>query len=390
MLSAERREFILDMVRTRGLVRLRDLTGELGVSTATVRRDVTVLAERGLIARVHGAIRPVHAENDYRAGGDGPDPTDQLVPAYRNDDLAASDTPLTLGMLVPSTTYYYPEVIRGARAAAAQVGARLVLGISHYHPEADRLRVNELLASNVDALMITVSSQLNVHDQAADWLPSLKVPTVLVERPAGLGSGLEHFDSVVSDHAYGACLAVRHLAALGHRAITLVTRYGSPNRALVEHGYRTGLQELGEVPPPTVMTPHPEYDPAAFDEAIREVTDDVVRRRITALVVHNDQDALVLTQRLHAAGVRVPEDAALVAYDDEVAALVTPPLTAIAPPKRAVGRVAVELLIAQLAHRDQVRTSNESTAETSPSRPAHHLSLLPELRIRRSCGARVR
>ena len=161
----------------------------LGVSTATVRRDVTVLAERGLIARVHGAIKPVHAETDYRAGGDAPDLADHLVPGYRSDDTA-SDTPLTLGMLVPSTTYYYPEVIRGARAAAAQVRAQLVLGVSHYHPEADRVRVHELLAGNVDGLMITVSSQLNVHAQAADWLPSLKVPTVLVERPAGLGSGL--------------------------------------------------------------------------------------------------------------------------------------------------------------------------------------------------------
>lgn len=395
MLSVQRRELILDMVRTRGTVRLRNLTDELEVSVATVRRDVTVLAERGLVARVHGAIKPVHLENDDRMGGNGSGPSDDLVSAYWRDGLVATDPPLTLGMLVPSTTYYYPEVVRGARTAAAQVGARLVLGISHYNPEADRLRVNELLAGNVDGILITVSDQLGVHDHVADWLPSLKVPAVLVERPAGLGSGLEHFDSVVSDHAYGACLAVRHLAALGHRTITLVTRAGSPNRALVEHGYRTGMQEIGETPPPPVMTPHPEYDLAAFDEAIREVTDDIARHRISALLVHNDQDALVLMQRLHAVGVRIPEDAALVAYDDEVAALIQPPLTAIAPPKREVGRLAVELLIAriaQLAHdgQDEVAAGGEGRSGRSYNRPIRHLSLLPELRIRKSCGGTAR
>ncbi|NDL56052.1 substrate-binding domain-containing protein [Phytoactinopolyspora mesophila] len=370
MLAAHRRELILDAVRSRGSVRLRDLIDELGVSMATVRRDVTDLAERGLVARTHGAISPVHSAN-----GDHSPPAPRAHSRPAPTDSALPGAGLTIGMLVPSATYYYPEVIRGARAAGADLGAHLVLGISHYNPEADRSRIDELLAGDVDGLIITVSDQLASTNATADWLAALPVPAVLVERPAELGTGLEHLDSVSSDHAYGACLGVRHLANLGHRSITLVTRRDSPNRALVERGYQAGIREMGIGPLPAVTTPHPEVNPAEFDEAISGVVADVTQRQVSAVLVHNDQDAIVMIQRLHASGVRVPDDVAIVAYDDEVAAIIDTPLTAIAPPKHAVGRAAVELLIARLAHVDE--------------RPVQHLSMLPELRIRQSCGATV-
>ncbi|NEE01362.1 substrate-binding domain-containing protein [Phytoactinopolyspora halotolerans] len=365
MLAAHRRELILDTVRSRGTVRLRDLTDELDVSIATVRRDVTELAERGLLARVHGAIKPAHGQN-----GDGGAGT----VAASQSSAASPGSGLTIGMLVPSTTYYYPEVIRGARAAAEDLGARLVLGMSYYNPEVEPQRVQELLAGDIDGLLVTISTQI-VGDARSrlDWLAALDVPIVLVERPAGLGTGFEHLDSVYSDHVYGACLGVRHLASLGHGSVGLVTRRDSPNRALIEAGHGAGLREIGVEPGPPVTTPHPEVDVAAFDDAIRVVTEDVAGGRISALLVHNDQDAIVLMQRLHARGIRVPDDVALVAYDDESAALVDTPLTAIAPAKRDVGRTAVELLIARIAHPDE--------------RPRRHVALLPELKVRESCGA---
>jgi DNA-binding LacI/PurR family transcriptional regulator len=367
MLAAHRRELILDTVRSRGNVRLRELIDELGVSMATVRRDVTDLAERGLIARTHGAIKPAHAANGVHPPGGAhaasqPTSTDAILPGAG----------LTIGMLVPSATYYYPEVIRGARAATTDLGANLVLGISHYSPDADRSRIDELIAGDVDGLIVTVSNQLASADPTASWLADVPVPAVLVERPAELGTGLEHLDSVSSDHVYGACLGVRHLASLGHRSIALVTRRDSPNQVLVERGYLAGMGEIGVDPLPVVTTPHPEASPAEFDQAISGVVADVTQRHVSAVLVHNDQDAIVLMQRLHASGARVPDDVALVAYDDEIAAIIDTPLTAVAPPKRAVGRAAIDLLIARLAHPDE--------------RPVQHLSMLPELRIRQSCG----
>ncbi|SCD83819.1 substrate-binding protein-like domain-containing protein, partial [Streptomyces sp. SolWspMP-sol7th] len=98
--------------------------------------------------------------------------------------------------------------------------------------------------------------------------------------------------------------------------------------------------------------------------------------RTTAVLAHNDEDATRLVRDLAERGVRVPGDLALVTYDDEVAALAEIPLTAVAPPKRAVGRAAVELLTERLAE--------GGGGEREPRR---HVELLPALRVRGSCGA---
>ncbi|MGX1129971.1 DNA-binding LacI/PurR family transcriptional regulator [Streptomyces glaucescens] len=102
---------------------------------------------------------------------------------------------------------------------------------------------------------------------------------------------------------------------------------------------------------------------------LAEFTDAVAGGRLDAAIVHNDHDAIVVLQRLRARGVEVPGDVALVAYDDEVAALADIPLTAIAPPKHAVGAAAVDLLAQRLA---------------DPGRPRHRLAILPELHVRES------
>ena len=59
MLAQQRQDRILDLVRTTGGARVSELVGELGVSDMTVRRDIEVLAERGLVARVHGGATAV-------------------------------------------------------------------------------------------------------------------------------------------------------------------------------------------------------------------------------------------------------------------------------------------------------------------------------------------
>jgi DNA-binding LacI/PurR family transcriptional regulator len=378
MLATHRRELILDTVRSRGTVRLRDLITELEVSMATIRRDVTELAARGLVSRVHGAIKPAHSDNGresspgHTSTGNGLLGTSGSVAPVPAGAQRAGDG-LTLGMLVPSATYYYPDVIRGARAAASHLGAQLDLAISYYHADAERSRVEELLAGVVDGIMLTVSDPFDQSRETAEWLATLPVPLVLVERQAHLGSGAEYLDSVASDHVYGACLAVRHLAGLGHSAVTLVTRRDSANRTLIEHGYHAGLSQMAIPSRPVVTTPHPEYHLAEFDEAIRGVIDDVLEKRVSALLVHNDQDAIVLAQRLRSVGVRLPDDVALVAYDDEVAEIIDTPLTAIAPQKFMVGQEAVSTLIARIAH--------------GAGWPTRHVNILPELRIRRTCGA---
>lgn len=350
MHAEDRHQAILRRLRERGSLRVTDFAEELRVSAVTVRRDVEALAERGLVARVHGgALLP------ETASPPSPPPP------------AAPGPGLVLGLVVPAADYYYPEVIKGAREAAAARGIRLVLGISQYRPDEERAQVRQLLGHGIDGLLIAPCSP--VGDQ--DWLAALGVPFALVERRSG--DDVPGAERVVTDHAYGARLAVRHLAGSGRERIGLLLRADSPHSALVQEGYLDGLASLGLPAPQSLRftITAPETDPlrrdAQLDDFVRAVEDGL----LDAVLVHNDHDAIVLLPRLRARGLSVPGDLAIVAYDDEVAALADIPLTAVAPPKRAVGVAAVDLLALRIG---------------DPARPRHHLSILPELKVRASSG----
>ncbi|MFC4908129.1 substrate-binding domain-containing protein [Actinomadura gamaensis] len=361
MHAEERQQTILRELRARGSIRVTDLAERLGVSAITIRRDVELLAGRRLLTRVHGGatLREPAPEPGGSANGtaaDSPPP----VPSE-----PALTRQVTIGMVVPSAVYYYPEIIRGARQAAARRDGRLVLGLSSYDAAEDRTQVERLVNSGVDGLLVTPTTT------DLDWLAALDIPVVLVERHAQVRQpNLEH---VVSDHTQGAYLAVRHLAGLGHTGIALVAREDSPTTPHIREGYTIALRDAGLKPGPLFFTAKPAQTLEIEDQAPFEKFSTEVREgRLHAALVHNDHDAMLLLQWLRAHDIEVPRDVAIVAYDDEVAALADTPLTAVAPPKLSVGSAAVDLLYHRLA---------------DPSRPRHRLSLLPQLRTRASTEA---
>ena len=91
-----------------------------------------------------------------------------------------------------------------------------------------------------------------------------------------------------------------------------------------------------------------------------------------AVLVHSDEHGAGLVERAMDLGLRVPEDLAVIAYNDVTASLAVVPLTAVCPPRRALGETACDLLLRKIQ---------------SPNAPVQHLSLLPSLNIRTSCGA---
>ncbi|MFJ6696009.1 substrate-binding domain-containing protein [Streptomyces sp. NPDC091272] len=354
--AAERHDRLLELVRRHGTVRVFDLAGLLGVSPVTARRDAEALAAKGLLDRVHGSVS-------------WPAEQGPALPGQRSGGLV-------LGLLAPSATYYFAEVIRGAHEAAARAGARLILRISDYRPEEDHARVEGLLAAGAQGLLVAPGWR-RPEDPAVHgaWIAGLSVPAVLLERQPAPGSAADGLDRVCSDHGHGVLLAVRHLMGLGHGTPVLVARADSPTALSVRAGYAAALGALGLSAPRTAIDSVPaELDPRGFETAVGELRA-AVAAGATAALVHNDVDAIQIVQRLAELGVRVPDDLAVVAYDDEVAALADTPLTAVAPPKREVGRHATELLVERLG------------SESPQEAPRRHLALLPRLRVRASCGA---
>ncbi|MGN9843235.1 substrate-binding domain-containing protein [Nonomuraea sp. H19] len=371
-LPDERRAQVVELLRRRGVVRVNELAAELDVSAITIRRDIALLSSQGLIRRVRGgAVLHGGAVAETLAGGDRDD-SPPPRPAPEPEPETAGERQVTIGMVVPSVSYYWPDVIRGVREAAAASGARIVLRGATYRAADERRQLARLVeAVGVDGLLVAPTTTGDDGEELVRWLQGTGVPVVLIERAATVGPYHEAMESVVSDHTFGAAMAVRHLATLGHRRIGLITTIQSPTAPHVRRGWRQACEELGlrlDGTPDahTVDQRDPEW-PKVLDDLL----DQCVAAGTTALLVHSDPEAISLVARSQERGIRVPADLAVVTYDDEVAELCDPPLTAVRPPKAAIGRAAFGLLAARVADQD-------------PERPAHRIVIEPRLIVRSS------
>ncbi|MGQ4435796.1 MULTISPECIES: substrate-binding domain-containing protein [unclassified Streptomyces] len=367
----QRHERVLALVRERGSLRVAELAAELGVSAVTLRRDVETLAGQGRVRRLHGAVV-------WPGGESAVETRARQEPAVENDRSArpASAEGVVIGMIVPTTASIFADIVRGAREAVAAQGGRLVLGVSGHVDTEDAVQAGHLLAGGAEGLLVAPSWSTGVPVGGQEqWLLDRGVPTVLVERAAPPGNPAAALDRVRTDRAHGAAVAVGHFAALGHRRITAVLQEG-PHADRILAGYESAVRSLGldDARGAPSVREHGDYE-----SSVDYLVDAVRERGVTAALVHGDEDAIVLVPRLQARGIRVPDDLALIAYDDEVAGLADVPLTAVAPPKRSVGEWAAKLLLRRLAERG----SGQGPA------PRQHIELLPELRIRSSCGAKA-
>ncbi|NGO74763.1 DeoR/GlpR family transcriptional regulator [Streptomyces sp. YC504] len=364
----ERHQRILELVRAHGTLRVAELADHLGISTVTARRDAETLASAGKLDRVRGSV-----------SWPGTPPTGARRTVLDRTPTAAApgDGPL-IGLLVPQPQHYFAEIIRGVTDAVREAGGRLILGFSAYAPGQDDAQAARLLEAGAEGLLLTPGWMYDGTEAAASQL-IFDVPAVLLERRPAAGTQAAEMDHVCSDHYAGAGLAVRHLVARGHRDIALLSGLSAPGTQ-VRAGYLAALHSAGIEQPP--IEPIELYvgaiDHDRLMQAAKQLLDAVTGGKVSAALVLSDDDAIVLLQMLRTLEPRieVPKDLALVAYGDDVAALSDQPLTAVAPPKNEVGRAAVELLLRRLR---EVREGAEPAPRT-------HLTLLPRLRVRRSCG----
>ncbi|GAA3452071.1 LacI family DNA-binding transcriptional regulator [Dactylosporangium matsuzakiense] len=355
LFGVQRHERLLSELRRSGSVRVTDLARELGVSELTIRRDIAALAERNLVTRVHGgATLPSQGA-----------PVDGARRTHKRH--------FTIGIVVPSLDFYWPPIVAGARAAAAALGVALQLRGSSYDPDEDRRQIGRLVEANqVQGLLLAPS----LDGEMIDWIGRLPVPTILIERqPHRWTATPRQLEWVRSDHALGAEIAVHHLHQQGHRRIGLVLSRGSPTSDHLLQGWRSACVELS-ISDAMVVRESVALTAREHRRIIREVLAECRRAQITALIVHSDPDAVSVAQFCAEHGVAIPDDLAVVSYDDEVAHLAEPALTAVRPPKHHVGRLAVELMVSRLIDGDR--------------RPSQRVLVAPELVVRHSSLSLVR
>jgi DNA-binding LacI/PurR family transcriptional regulator len=325
----------------------RRLASEHDISLSTVRRALEELATGGLVERRHGAG------------------------TFVADPRARLQRPALVGVIVPSVNSFFAEIIQGIEDEIGENGHRLVLYNSHYDPQREQRYLEGLGKHQIDGLLIAPS--LHSGDAGA-YLRLLRdvrdrLPTVYVERRLPD----DEAEFVSSDPVAGAALAVRHLSRLGHRRIALVGPTRSAPASAIYDGYRKGVLETGADDDAALAKRHFDWGRrgGADDDDIAELM--AQPRPPTGILCMGDEYAFRVYYVLRRLGYRVPEDVALVAYDDVVAPLLEVPLTAVSPPKYEVGRQAAALLLRRLTQGDAA--------------PIQQVLLKPRLVVRGTCGA---
>jgi LacI family transcriptional regulator len=336
-------------------ITLKDIAREAGVSVATVSKVLrdepeTFIGERtrekvSSVARRLGYRQNLHARS-LRMG------KSELV------GLMAFDVNIRAALL------RLQAVDRAIRAR----GYRTAVWSASGELDAEERALDECRSQMADGLIVVHPS---AHLSAESLQPVLDagIPVVTLAAIPGL-----ELDCVTVDRRHGAYLAVRHLLALGHRRLGFIhgdQRYDTDRDRTV--GLLEAHAERGLDPDRTLW----EEARAGYRggyEAARRLLERA--RGMTAVFCNNDEVAVGALRAWREAGIRVPDDLAVVGFDDiEIAEFAPVPLTTISQPITEQARLAVEHLFARLDG-----AGKDRAPET--------IALQPALVIRDSCGAR--
>lgn len=251
----------------------------------------------------------------------------------------------TIGLAVMDVTNpYFADLLRGAQSELGARGYSDTIGDADNDSARQSTILRGFLAQRVRGVIL---GPIGAAPSEVDDLSRSGIPTVLVDRAASDISCC----TVGVDDVAGGRLAADHLIAGGHRRLAFV---GGPSSLDQVRDRRRGAEIAAEAAgvdlrPITVA----QLDFAAGRQASDELLLLDPEVRPTGVFCANDLVAIGLLQGLMTHGLRVPEDIAIVGYDDiDFAAAAAVPLSSVAQPRRELGATAARLLVAELADLD--------------------------------------
>ena len=237
---------------------------------------------------------------------------------------------------------FFAGMVRGVSAALAETGVQLLLLIAQDLPDRGWLE-RYVVGGHVDGVLL---ASLHGDDPLPGTLERAGVPAVLIGRPVDQAAPGSYVDA---DNRGGARTAVDHLARRGRRRIATIT--GSLDMGVGQdrlEGYRDGLAAAGLAGAGDLVETGDfteEGGAAAMGRLLERPGGPV-----DAVFAASDLMAAGALRALRAAGRRVPEDVAVVGFEDSaVARYAQPPLTTVRQPIEEMGRQATRLLLAQVA-----------------------------------------
>jgi len=270
----------------------------------------------------------------------------QYVPHSGARSLSTSKTQ-TIGVILPDLYgEFFSELIRGMDLAARALGYHLIVSSSHDDAEEASAAIRSM-RGRVDGLIV-LSPHLDAANLAAGQAGRL--PILLMNGGADAGR-----PSIVVDNHGAAVLAVEHLVATGRRRIAHIA--GPAGNLEAEARMAGYLDAMARAGLPTAVVDgdftQGSGDAAAVELAGRDPRPD-------AIFAANDMMAVGAMLALQDAGVRVPDDVAMIGFDDvPIAALVRPGLTTLGIQIAETGRGALERLVRL------INAAGEAVADTA-------------------------
>lgn len=329
-----------------------ELAEEYNVSRGTVRQAMTALVNEGLLERTQGRgtfVRTIPLRRDAQFPGK----RIGLLLSYPGSELDL-------------------DILRGVEYAAKSRGYQVTFAYTEESAEQQTSDINRLRADGVTGLIIYPLSNMTysepISNLAADNMPFVLIDRYLPDLDA---------DYVASDNFNGGYRATEHLIILGYSRIGFCYSHnGSLATTSVRdrfEGYRKALEEYGLPFNESLVFEHPRLPKGMPDPYVEFLSRP---NRPEAIFASLDAEAAGLMKAAQQLGLRVPENIALVGFDNlRFTSHAHPPLTTVAQSCREMGVQAVDLIIKRIE------------GYRSPKR---HIEIPVNLVVRESCGAKLR
>lgn len=254
----------------------------------------------------------------------------------------------TILLLAPNiANLYFAEITRAISRQCRDKGFRLLLGDTDEDPAVEAEYLDIIKEGMVDgAIIASLPGKQNIEHFFS--LSRKDFPMVFIDS----SMALPEFSHVIVDNKLGSEMVIDYFASKGHRRIGFVTHMTEKDDAIYERyeGFFSGHAKNGmEVCREYIETlEHAmERDGAIGADHLLELSEPP-----TALFAFNDMVAMGCIASAHRHGLRVPEDVAVVGYDDiEMSSYLDLPLTTVALPKEEIARKAVEILLEGIEQR---------------------------------------
>ncbi|KNC90862.1 ribose operon transcriptional repressor RbsR [Trabulsiella odontotermitis] len=320
---------------------MKDVARVAGVSTSTVSHVINKdrFVSEAITAKVEAAIKNLN-----------------YAPSALARSLKLNQT-RTIGMLITaSTNPFYSELVRGVERSCFERGYSLVL----CNTEGDEQRMNSnletLMQKRVDGLLLLCTETHQPSREIMQRYPS--VPMVMMDWAPFDGD----CDLIQDNSLFGGDMATQYLIDTGHTRIACISGPldKTPARLRLE-GYRAAMHRAGfAITEGYEITSDFEFG-GGF-EAMNKLL--ALPVPPDAVFAGNDAMAVGAYQALYQAGLRIPQDMAVIGYDDiELARYMTPPLTTVHQPKDELGELAIDVLIHRMAQPEQKQQRVQLTPE---------------------------